>query len=222
VLKRLLAGLFVGTAVCAVGQPATAAVDNDLPIRWNTGGAVWSTSQEAMETFFETGEVTDRGLNGGLNRSGWTRDEVREGMTKTYDVDVVGVSKFLYSDQGVKFLKDATNSYFPYYSMDKYAVPALRSAIIADAADGSISSAGIMAALPVDFRLADTCGTYTGEQNICAEGRCEEGTAQCTSLFSWYVFLPACIQANQVVEVAAEPAPAPMPAPMPEPIRGLW
>ncbi|MEB3322751.1 MAG: alpha/beta hydrolase [Synechococcaceae cyanobacterium] len=220
-LKRLLAGLFVGTAVCAVGHPATAAVDNDLPIRWNTGGAVWSTPQDAIETFLETGEVTDRGLNGGLKRSGWSREEVRDGMTKSYDVDVVGVSKFLYSDAGVKFLKDATASYFPYHTMETYAVPALRSAIIADAADGSISSAGIMAALPVDFRLADTCGTYTGAQNICAEGRCEEGTAQCTSLLSWYVFLPACIQANQVVEAVAA-APAPAPEPMPEPIRGLW
>jgi hypothetical protein len=223
VLKRLLAGLFVGTAFCAVGQPASAAVDNDLPIRWNTGGAVWSTSQEAVDTFLETGEVTDRGLMGGLNQSGWTAEEVRTGMTKSYDVDLVGVSKFLYSDEGVTFLKDATKSYFPYHTMNTYAVQALRSAIIADAADGSISSAGIMAALPVDFRLADTCGTYTGEQNICAEGRCQEGTAQCTSLFSWYVFLPACIQANQIV--AAEPAPRPAPAPAPifeEPIRGLW
>jgi len=221
VLKRLLAGLFVGTAVCSVGLPASAAVDNDLPIRWNTGGAVWSTNQSAVDTFLKTGEVTDRGLNGGLARSGWTREEVRTGMTKTYDVDLVGVSKFLYSDPGVKFLKNATSSYFPYYSMDTYAVQALRSAIISDAADGTISSAGIMAALPVDFRLADTCNTYTGAQNICAEGRCQEGTAQCTSLFSWYVFLPACIQANQVVEtVAARPEPAP--APMPEPIRGLW
>ena len=45
VLKRLLAGLAVGTALTAVALPATAAVDNDLPVRWNTGGAVWSTSQ---------------------------------------------------------------------------------------------------------------------------------------------------------------------------------
>lgn len=220
--KRLLAGLFVGTAITAVAMPAQAAVDNDLPVRWNTGGAVWSTPMSAFETFLESGEVTDRGLHGGLARSGWTRDEVRDGLAKTYDVDLVGVSRFLYSDEGVKFLKNATASYFPYWSMDTYAVQALRSAIIADAADGTISSAGIMAALPVDMRLADFCGTYTGAQNICAEGRCEEGTAQCTSLLSWYVFLPACIQANQVSEPVAEvraPAPRPM---MPEPVRGLW
>jgi hypothetical protein len=101
--------------------------------------------------------------------------------------------------------------------MSTYAVEGLRSAIIADAADGQISSAGIMAALPTDFRLADTCNTYDGKQNVCAEGKCQ-GEAQCTSLLSWYVFLPACIQANQQADpLAAAAAPAPQ-----SPIRGLW
>ena len=223
VFKRILAGLFVGTAVTASVLPASAAVDNDLPVRWNTGGAVWSTHQSAFDTFLDSGDITDRGLEGGLARSGWTSDEVKSGMTKTYSVNLVGVSRFLYSDAGVKFLKNATNSYFPYYSMNTYAVQALRSAIISDAKDGSISSAGIMKALPTDFRLADFCNTYTGSQNICAEGRCQAGTAQCTSLLSWYVFLPACIQANQMADPVAmvrdTPAPAPM---MDQPVRGLW
>ena len=52
--------------------------------------------------------------------------------------------------------------------MKSTSVVALRSAIIADSIDGEISSAGIMAELPVDFRLADTCGTYDGIQNVCA------------------------------------------------------
>ena len=223
VLKRLLAGLAVGAAMTAVALPASAAVDNDLPVRWNTGGAVWSTNQEAFDTFLESGDVTDRGLDGGLRRSGWTADEVRQGMNKTYNVDLVGVSRFLYSDAGVKFLKNASASYFPYYSMNTYAVQALRAAIISDAADGSISSAGIMRALPTDFRLADFCNTYTGAQNICADGRCQPGTAQCTSLLSWYVFLPACVQANQMADPVAEVRmTTPAPAPAPEPIRGLW
>ncbi|MFN9924735.1 MAG: alpha/beta hydrolase [Cyanobacteriota bacterium] len=218
-LKRLLAGLIVGTAAASVTLPLSAEAAN-TPVRWNTGGAVWSTNQQAFDTFFETGEVTDRGLAGGLAQSGWTREDVRAGMTKTYNVDLVGVSRFLYSDAGVKFLKNATNSYFPYWSMNTYAVQALRSAIIKDAADGSISSAGIMRALPTDFRLADFCNTYTGAQNICAEGRCQAGTAQCTSLLSWYVFLPACIQANQLADPVAAVRTAP--AASPSPVRGLW
>lgn len=223
VFKRILAGLFVGTALSATTLPASAAVDNDLPVRWNTGAAVWSTNQGAFDTFLGSGSITDRGLEGGLARSGWTSDEVRSGMNKTYSVDLVGVARFLYSDAGVKFLKNATNSYFPYYSMNTYAVQALRSAIIKDARDGSISSAGIMKALPTDFRLADFCNTYTGAQNICAEGRCQAGTAQCTSLLSWYVFLPACIQANQMANPVAMVRDTPAAAPMPQaPVRGLW
>ncbi len=223
VFKQLLTGLFVGTALTASVLPASAAVDNDLPVRWNTGGAVWSTNQAAFDTFLGSGDITDRGLEGGLARSGWTSDEVKSGMTKTYAVNLVGVSRFLYSDAGVKFLKNATNSYFPYYSMNTYAVQALRSAIISDAKDGSISSAGIMKALPTDFRLADFCNTYTGAQNICAEGRCQAGTAQCSSLLSWYVFLPACIQANQMADPVAMVRDTPAPAPvMDQPVRGLW
>lgn len=225
VIKHLLAGLVVGSAITASALPASAAVHNDLPIRWNSGGAVWSTNTEAMKTFLETGEVTDRGLRGGLNGSGWSDEEVREGLTKSYDVDLIGVHRFLYSDEGVRFLKNQTTSYFPYHSMTEYSVQALRSAIIADARNGSISSAGIMANLPVDMRLADFCGTYTGAQNVCAEGQCQ-GEAQCTSLLSWYVFLPACIQANQavapVVEVRRTTAPAPAPMVQPQIIRGLW
>jgi hypothetical protein len=224
--RRLLAGLFVGSTLAAAALPASAAVDNGLPIRWNTGGAVWSTNESAMKTFLQTGEVTDRGLQSGLNSSGWTADEVREGLNKTYNVDMVGVSRFLYSADGVKFLKNQTTSYFPYWSKTAYSVQALRSAIIADARDGQISSAGIMANLPVDMRLADFCNTYTGAQNVCAEGRCQ-GNAQCTSLLSWYVFLPACVQANQQSDPVAQvrtstSAPAPAMAPEPAVIRGLW
>jgi hypothetical protein len=90
VFKRILAGLFVGTAVTASVLPASAAVDNDLPVRWNTGGAVWSTHQTAFDTFLDSGDITDRGLEGGLARSGWTSDEVKSGMTKTYAVNLVG------------------------------------------------------------------------------------------------------------------------------------
>ena len=104
--------------------------------------------------------------------------------------------------------------------MSTYAVQALRSAIIADSVDGTLSAAGIMKALPTDFRLADFCNTYTGAQNICAEGRCKAGSAQCTSLLSWYVFLPASIQANQMLAPVTEKVSA-LPAPAPAPVRSL-
>lgn len=211
--KRLAAGLLAGASIAAIAAPAEAG--STRPVRWNTGGAVWTTTSSEFQMFFETGEITDRALAEGISNSGWTADEIQEGMTKSYAVDIVGVSRFLYSEDGVKFLKDQTRSYFPYWKMKSTAVVALRSAIIADAADGSISSAGIMAELPVDFRLADTCGTYDGAQNVCAPDRCE-GDAQCTSLLSWYVFLPACVQANSQL-----PEPAPRQTYTP-PARPLW
>ena len=191
--SRLAVRIFVGAALAALAVHAEAGTSR--PVRWNTGGAVWTTTSSEFKTFFETGDVTDRALDAGINNSGWTAEEIQWGMTKSYSVDIIGVSRFLYSDDGVKFLKDQTASYIPYWRIKKTAVVALRSAIIADSIDGKISPASIMAALPVDFRLADTCGTYTGAQNVCAPDKCE-GDAQCTSLLSWFVFLPAYVQAN--------------------------
>ena len=209
-LSRLAAGLLAGASLAALAVPAEAGTSR--PVRWNTGGAVWTTTSSEFKTFFSTGDITDRALSSGISNSGWTAEEIQEGMTKTYAVDIIGVSRFLYSDDGVRFLKDQTRSYFPYWKMKSTAVVALRSAIVADSIDGEISSAGIMAELPVDFRLADTCGTYDGIQNVCAPNHCE-GDAQCTSLLSWYVFLPACVQANSAL---------PEPAPRVAPARPLW
>lgn len=183
-------------------SPAAAA-GAGAPIRWNTGGAVWSTSQDSFDTFLRTGEVTDRGLAA----SGWPVDQLRAALAKAYTVDFLAVSRFLYSEAGERFLRRATTSYGPYDSMNSTAVPALRSAILSDAADGSISSAGILRALPTAFRLADSGNGHTGAQPICAPGHCRSGTPQCTSLFSWYAFLPACIQARQITSSeAAQPS----------------
>ena len=187
--KNLSAFAALGAGALIAVTPAFAA---EYPVRWTTGGAVWSTEQEAFDTFVDTGEVTDRGLEGGLNRSGWTATEVRAGLAKSYTVDLRAVTRYLYSNAGVDFLKTATLNYYPYRSMGSTSVQALRSAIIKDSVDGSISSIGIMRALPTDFRLAE------GPQAVGAEGRCKPQTAQCTSLLSWYVFLPARIQASQV------------------------
>ena len=188
-LNHLRALAVLGTGTLIAVTPAFAA---ENPVRWTTGGAVWSTQQQAFDTFVESGDVTDRGLQGGLNRSGWRAEEVRAGLAKSYTVDLRAVTKFLYSNAGVDFLKTATLNYSPYRSMGSTSVQALRSAIIKDSVDGSISSIGIMRALPTDFRLAE------GPQVVGADGRCKPQTAQCTSLLSWYVFLPARIQASQV------------------------
>ena len=206
--NRLAAGLLAGATLSTFALAAEAGTKH--PVRWKTGGAVWTTTSSAFGTFFEDGEITDRALEAGINGSGWTADEIRDGMTRNYDVDLVGVSRFLYSEEGEQFLDEQTRSYFPYWMKKKTAVVALRSAIIADSVDGQISSAGIMKELPVDFALADN-GASDGAQNVCKPGL---DAPRDTSLLSWYVFLPACVQANQVVEAAPAPAAAP--------VRGLW
>ena len=212
---RLAAGFLAGASLAALAAPAEAGTKR--PVRWNTGGAVWTTTSKDFKKFLQTGDITDRALEAGINNSGWTAEEIQEGMTKRYSVDVVGVARFLYSKDGVKFLKDQTASYFPYWKMKKTAVPALRSAIIAASKKGKLTSAGIRKNWPVDFRRADTCGTYPGAQNVCAPDKCE-GDAQCTSLLSWYVFLPACVQANSALP---EPAPRAVQT-YTAPARPLW
>ena len=204
---RFAAGALAAASISTLAVAAEAGTKR--PVRWVSGGAVWTTKASAFAKFFNDGEITDRALQAGINNSGWTADEIQEGMTKSYDVDLVGVSRFLYSADGVAFLDDQTRSYFPYWQKKKTAVVALRSAIILDAADGEISSAGIMRQLPVDFRLNDN-GTSDGAQNVCKDGLSGD---QATSLLSWYVFLPACVQANQILPAAPVRS---------APVRGLW
>jgi len=207
VFTRFAAGALAAASISTLAVAAEAGTKR--PVRWVSGGAVWTTKASSFAKFFNDGEITDRALEAGINNSGWTADEIQEGMTKSYDVDLVGVSRFLYSADGVAFLDDQTRSYFPYWQKKKTAVVALRSAIILDAADGEISSAGIMRQLPVDFRLNDN-GTSDGAQNVCKDGLSGD---QATSLLSWYVFLPACVQANQILPAAPVRS---------APVRGLW
>jgi hypothetical protein len=213
----------MGAVVFLASLPASAVDFHALPVRRASGAAVWSISQVAIDTFLSTGKVVDRGLQDELNASGWTEEEVRVGLQKTYNVSLLGIARFLYSDAGIKFLENATQSYFPYWTTDIHSVRALRGAIIEDAADGVISPVTIMRALPTDFRLVDSCNTYSSSQNLCTESHCVVGTSQCISLLSWYLFLPASLQANQVAPAAAPPRRA-LPAPVyrSAPVRGLW
>ena len=187
-----LASLVCCTHLTVIPGPSSKA-GTQQPVRWNTGGSVTTTTYSELESFLVDGEVTDRALQDAIRMSGWTDEELRFGLNKTYAVDLTGVSRFLYSDAGGAFLEDQTRSYVPYWRQKATAVTALRSAIIADAKDGLISSIGIMKQLPVAFRLSDN-GPDDGRQRVCAPDMVSG--SQVTSLLSWYVFLPACIKAN--------------------------
>ncbi|MCP9882886.1 alpha/beta hydrolase [Cyanobium sp. Alchichica 3B3-8F6] len=202
-IMRLLSSLFVGTALSVVALPMLAAGNNNLPVRWSPHGSVRPTNQDALNTFLESGEIINRCLELGLNRSGWTAEEMREGMKKLYGVDFIGVSRFLFSEAGEKFLNNQIASYFPSRSLNTHVMQALRSAILADARDAQISSAGIINALLTDMRQADFCDTTTGAKSVRAEGPCQ-GDPQPTSMLSGFVFLPAYIQANQMADPFAD------------------
>ena len=173
-----------------------------IPVRWTSGPGVWSLQPEAIRRFVETGLVSDRSLASAIDRSGWSPEELRLGLAKPYSVDLVALARFLYSSDGLAFLRTQTRGYGPSSTQSTstkstYAVEALRSAIIAAAAGGQISALAIMAHLPTDFSTGQGCGRLS----VCAPSKCV-GEAQCTSLLSWYVFLPACLQANQARQVA--------------------
>ena len=189
-IKRIAACLLLGTCTALSVESATQA-EAERPVRWNTGGSVNTTSFRDFEAFVLDGEISGLALQTAIRNSGWTAEELQFGFTKTYEVDLVRVSRFLYSEAGDAFLKDQTSSYVPFWRQSTTAAVALRAAIMADARDGSISALGIMKSLPVDFRLTDN-GASNGEQNVCAPALVSG--AQATSLLSWYVFLPACLQ----------------------------
>ena len=178
-----------------------------IPVRWTSGVGVWSLQPEAIRRFVETGVVGDRSLASAIDRSGWSPEELRLGLAKPYSVDLVALARFLYARDGLAFLRTQTRGYGPSSTQfsstlstsakSTNAVEALRSAIIAAAAGGQISALAIMAHLPTDFSTGQGCGRLS----VCAPSKCV-GEAQCTSLLSWYVFLPACLQANQARQVA--------------------
>ena len=152
-------------------------------------------------------EVIDNPVPRNLeNLSGWTQEELQAGLQQEYDVDVVAVTRFLYSEKGEEFLRESIqeSNYTPYYSQDN-SLQAVRSAIILDSADGKLSSYGMMSKLPTDQRLQ-------GSMKVC-DVQDVDNSQRATSLLSWYMNTPACIAAYTAV--APEPAPAPA-------VRGLW
>lgn len=183
-----------------LGGPIAYASGDNVPVRSSTQGAVWSTSSDSFRAFIRQGVVADRGLGQLIARSGWTTDELRTGFNKAYSVRLEAVAAFLSSEAGLLWLRNQTRSYTPFASLRTRAPEALRSAILADAEDGFISSAGIVAALPTDFRLTKGYRNLDGVQNVCALARCED-PRQCTSLLSWFYFLPACLQANATMSM---------------------
>ena len=190
-----LAFIGLSTGFVLSSSAANEEVLADLCIRSKALNTALARKCENFKIFLETGKINGRPLIVDLQKSGWKIDEIRMGMNRKYSVDTVSVSHYLNSESGIKFLTVQTASYSPRWGKKSTAIAALRSAIIADSMDGTISSAGIMASLPVEFSFSDSLGNNYIRHGICAPSMCN-GYEQCNSLLSWYVFLPACIRAN--------------------------
>lgn len=187
------------------GPPAPA--NQRLTARAVSGGAVRSN------TLLPLGgsEIIDNPVPRDLkNGSGWSRDELQSALQKQHDVDVVAVANYLYSPEGVAFIQEGLggNNYTPYRSQANQ-VQAVRSAIIADSADGQLSGFGMMANLPTDQRLQ-------GPMRACISNG---NSAQETSLMSWYATTPTCIQQRTAQAAPQVSAPS---NPSSGAVRGLW
>lgn len=157
-----------------------------------------------MLTFLEDGTLTDRSLAVLVARSGWGAEPLRRALIKPYSIDLVLLAAYLRSADGEQFLRSQVGSYAPFAAPEN-AVTGLRAALLADAADGTLSAAGIMARLPTDFRLARFSGELSGAMPVCApdlgalpgqDDQLDTGLIEQrrTALLSWYAFLPACLQ----------------------------
>jgi hypothetical protein len=167
----------------------------DLCIRSKASNPALARKCENLNIFLETGKINGRSLTVDLQKSGWKVDEIRMAMNRKYSVNIVSVSRYLNSESGIKFLKGQSAFYSPRGGEKSTAVLALRSAILADSMDGKISSAGIMASLPVEFSFSDSLSKNYIRSGICAPSMCN-GHEQCNSLLSRFIFLPACVSAN--------------------------
>ena len=190
----LRALLPLGVALIAAGAgPAAAAAEPAQPLRISAGAELWSIPAAALRQFASDGRFSDQRLLRLVASSGWPDAALRAALLKPYAVDLVALARFLDSPAGLAFLQQQTRAYRPFgdgRSGRDLRVPALRSAILADARSGSLTALGILRHLPAPLVL-DLAGPSPLR---CSSLPCDN-PEQCRSVLSWLVFLPACLQA---------------------------
>ena len=172
-------------------------------LRLASGAELWTLPYAALQQFVADGTFSDRRLLQLAANSGWPDDQLRVALAKPYAVELVPLANFLYSPAGVAFLKQQTQAYRPLLAQGRdLRVEGLRSAILRTAKGGTISAMGILREQPTSF-VVELGGPPTQR---CSSLPCLN-PQQCTSTLSWWVFLPACLQA------AATSAPVPTAVP---------
>ena len=187
--RLLLVAALVATS--GVVSPAYAAPKEPLPALQLTSGAdVWSIPYAALEQFIQDGTFSDQRLLWLVTRSGWPEADLRMALAKPYSVNYLALSRFLNSPAGEAFLQQQTQAFKPVKASKGLGFEGLRYAILENAKGGTISAMGILKHLPLPmaFNLA-------GPPIVrCSSLPCEK-PEQCRSVLSWWVFLPACLQA---------------------------
>ena len=171
--------------------PAMAAPQEPHPaLQLTTGADVWSIPYAALEQFINEGTFSDKRLMQLVIRSGWPEEDLRVALAKPYSVDYLALSRFLNSEAGEAFLVQQSQAYKPLKASGKVGIEALRYAILENAKSGTLSAMGILKQLPVPMAF-----NLSGSPIVrCSSLPCDK-PEQCRSVLSWWIFLPACLQA---------------------------
>jgi hypothetical protein len=160
-------------------------------LRLANGAELWTIPYTALQQFVADGTFTDRRLLQLVANSGWPDAQLRVALAKPYAVEFVPLANFLYSPAGVAFLQQQTLAFRPLLARGRdLRVEGLRAAILRTAQSGTISAMDILKELPTTF-VVEQGGPPTQR---CSKLPCTN-LQQCTSTLSWWVFLPACLQA---------------------------
>lgn len=151
--------------------------------------------RQALQRFVATGAVSNRRLQLDLAAARWSPQELRAAVARSYGLRTTAVAAFLDSAAGRSLLSRQLLWWSPELS-PQVRLAALRSAIVADSQDGSLSLLGVVERLPVAFVLAEGAGSMPSG---CG---CPEACGR--SALAHLAFLIACVQAG-----ATAPAPAP-------------
>jgi len=137
-----------------------------------------------LEAFVDTGVIKDRALKNAIKKSRWSPQEVRSAISRIYKVDKKSLAIILKSSSGVTF------------SINKDLKKDLFKAILDDSLDGTISTIGILSYLKTFPRDLGECISPGNKEFTCDQGKCNSDL-NCKTILSWYIFLPACLQAAQ-------------------------
>ena len=176
--------------------PVAPPLANPQPLRLLAGAELWTIPDTALQQFASSGVVSDQRLQRLVATAGWPDDALRAALLKPYAVDLVAVARFLDSAAGQTFLQQQSRAFRllrDAHSGRDLRMPALRAAILAEARGGSLRALGILRRLPAPL-VVDLSGPSPLR---CSSLPCDNPD-QCSSVLSWLVFLPACLQAAAV------------------------